>query len=108
MSKVSPRRTQISDWLFGFLSDLPSGATLPWLSEIARHGPHIDRLRTTHEDIRRSLGQLQQRRLITWRSGTNFHHRGHQALRLIATGRVIKTYDCPFDPPQPEPLVILA
>lgn len=44
------------------------------------------------------LTQLRGQARISWRSGTRSERRGHQAIRL-ASGKVLKTVGCPFEPP---------
>lgn len=45
------------------------------------------------------LVRLQRNGVIAWRSGTRSEARGHQAIRVVATGKILKTRGCPFEPP---------
>lgn len=54
----------------------------------------------SHYDVWGSLEMLVRHGRITRRNGTRSLHRGHQAIRILATGRVLKTTGCPFEPPE--------
>jgi Bacterial regulatory proteins, gntR family len=56
---------------------------------------------STGYDVWDALTLLEDDGKIVRRHGTRSENRGHQAIRIIATGRVLKTAGCPFDPPPP-------
>jgi hypothetical protein len=39
-------------------------------------------------------------RFLVMRHGTRSQHRGHYAIRIVSTGKVLKTIGCPFEPPE--------
>lgn len=49
--------------------------------------------------VSQALTALQRRGIITWRHGTRSKDRGHQAIRVLATGRCYHTENCPWSAP---------
>lgn len=75
-------------WLQAYQGDLPK------LSGVAKAVPL-----PSHYDAWDALDYLRKAGRIMWRSGTRQANRGHQAVRMLDTGKVLKTAGCPFDPP---------
>lgn len=90
----SSRTGRVRDWLITWLTERESD-TLPRLIQIANECP----LTNSYYDVDNALRWLRYRSKIAWRSGTRSENRGHSAIRIIATGRVLKTAGCPFEPP---------
>lgn len=88
-----PRASEVRAWLMTWLKTRDSDV-LPRMIEIARECP----LTHSYYDIDSALRFLQRRGRITWRTGTRSANRGHGAIRVNATGRVLKTAGCPFGP----------
>jgi hypothetical protein len=80
-------------WLFQHEGPLPK------LADIAKQYP---RQRIEAYNIHQALASLNRSKRIRWRSGTRSLHRGHQAICIVSSGKVLKTIDCPFDPPGEE------
>lgn len=100
MSRIATsRHTVLTGWLHDFLCSLNADEPLPRPAEIAR----IFRRSTGGAGdaylVCGALLSLDQRGFIALRHGTRTEHRGHQAVRIIATGAVLKTEGCPFEPP---------
>ena len=80
-------------------------ALYAWLR--CRESDELPRLRdiaeqagiTSHYVVWLALATLMRQGRITLRHGTRSLHRGHQAIRVLATGRVLKTAGCPFEAP---------
>lgn len=97
---IPKRRETFADWLFAWLSD-QAPDPLPPLQRIAADLPPFGHRIVTHYTIWNALAKLSREGRIAWRCGTRSLHRGHQAIRIIATGRVLKTAGCPFEPDAP-------
>ncbi len=42
---------------------------------------------------------LAKQGFLVMRHGTRSENRGHYAIRIVSTGKIIKTANCPFEPP---------
>lgn len=91
-TRFRPRPPEIADWLLKWLTERESDV-LPRMIDIARECP----VTNTYYAIDATLRALRSKGFIAWRSGTRSENRGHSAIRVISTGRVLKTAGCPFD-----------
>jgi hypothetical protein len=79
-----------ADLLLAWL-DVWGGEHLPPLAEIAKS------LRFSSQyEVWGALSSLEKRSLIRWRHGTRSENRGHQAVQIVSSGKVLKTAGCPF------------
>jgi hypothetical protein len=85
-------------WLYRWLCDRETDV-LPRLVGIASAAPYAGSVYSVDTALR----QLRKAGLIAWRTGTRSENRGHGAVRIIATGRILKTSGCPFDAPERSP-----
>ena len=74
---------------------------LPRLVELAAMLRFGDRRVVDHYQVHDALRWLWHHRMIAWKHGTRSRDRGHQAIRLAASGHTMKTAGCPFDAPHP-------
>jgi hypothetical protein len=81
-------------WLLSWLTSKETD-TLPRLTAIGLLAPHV----TDSYGVHQALVRLRKQRSILWRCGTRGEDRGHQAIRVVATGRVLTTEGCPFEGP---------
>lgn len=88
------RDEEIRAWLLRWLIERESDV-LPRVAAIAGQCP----LTSDHYTIDQNLRQLVKHGLIVRRTGTRLQNRGHAAIRIVATGRVLKTSGCPFEAP---------
>jgi hypothetical protein len=79
-----------------FLQDV-GDKPLPRLRDIALKMPI--RLSADAWLVSAGLEILARRNVIAMRHGTRTEARGHYAIRVMATGQVLKTDGCPFEPP---------
>lgn len=93
MTKSSARQVN-ANWLLGWMIDRQSDV-LPRLTELGSLMPEKTDGYGAH-DVLKAL-HVQGR--ISWRSGTVSEARGHQAVKILPSGRVLKTEGCPFEPP---------
>jgi hypothetical protein len=95
MSRPLNRNTVLlATWLYDWL--LAHEGPLPPLGEIAKlYKP----FKVEAYNLHAALRSLQTGSKLRWRSGTRSQHRGHQAIRIIQTGKVLKTSCCPFEAP---------
>ncbi|MEJ0017508.1 MAG: hypothetical protein WDN25_13275 [Acetobacteraceae bacterium] len=76
------------DWLAALDGDLPSLTGIA--DAIGAPSAYV---------VWSTLDRMRAAGVIAWRSGTRSENRGHQAIRLVATGKTLRTAGCPFDPP---------
>jgi hypothetical protein len=89
--------TDLQEWLYRWLL-MRESDVLPRLIDIARDAPEFRSCRTaTPYELWSALHRLSKSGRILWRCGTRSENRGHQAIRIRETGRVLKTAGCPFD-----------
>ena len=97
----SPGRRR-AEALYGLLLGVVVDQPLPALSDLARLcGEFSTSRRRPAEDAHEALVLLRRDGRILWRSGTRSEARGHQAIRVVATRKVLKTAGCPFEAPTP-------
>lgn len=95
MTQPSDRMKQCAAGLMDFLTMLPDGP-LPRMAEIAKQLPGGP---WEAYNVAMAMEALSTQRRIAMRHGTRSAHRGHYALRIVLTGRELKTEGCPFEPP---------
>lgn len=92
LSSVGMRQAEwLLDWLISRQSDM-----LPRMKEIGALCPEW----TDSHGIHNAFRELARKQRILWRAGTVSENRGHCAVRIIPSGRVLKTAGCPFEPPE--------
>lgn len=94
---MTQRERPIVTWLLNYFVNMPLWAVLPHLSRLAELYPGSVHLTKIDTELRWMVANG----IITRRTGTVRENRGHAAIRVIATGRVLKTAGCPFEPPEP-------
>lgn len=91
---IRPRGEEMHTWLLTWLTERASDV-LPRAKGIAAQCPGV----ASVYSIDAALRHLAGKGAITRRTGTVSENRGHAAIRIVATGRVLKTPGCPFEPP---------
>jgi hypothetical protein len=86
------------DRLLRWLTALPEGASLPRMTDIGQALGFPATAVAYY--VCGAFEQLAGRGIVVTRSGTRSEARGHRIVRVIATGRVHRTPDCPFELPQ--------
>lgn len=95
----SSRGPIVQDWLYRYLVAYSMAEPLPKLKTIAAAAP-ADVMVLDAYLVSGALDQLAEQGKIRYRHGTRSEHRGHQAIRIVVSGAVLKTAGCPFDPPE--------
>ena len=87
--------------LYRLLLDFAETRPVPPLPRLGRLAALVPDTFSAYE-VYNALSILRNSGRIRWQSGTRSVARGHQAIRIVATGAVLRTAGCPFEAPLPE------